>query len=921
MANTPKQDSDIPSLTGDAAAAVAHRGGHLQIIASAGSGKTETVSQRIATLVAEGTEPGEIVAFTFTEKAAEELKSRIRARVQAFAGDAAADKLGNMYVGTIHGFCFQLLTKYVGKYESYDVMDENQLAAFVQRQSTLLKVKDLDPDGRQFKGISKFRENLDVIENEMLGTEVLPDNLKFSVEKFYSLMDEYRLLTFGQQIAKAVEALQDPYVHAKVAKDIKHLIVDEYQDVNPAQEKLIELLAKPNGSADLVVVGDDDQAIYQWRGSTVENITTFAARYKDVTQFQLLANRRSRPPIVEAADNFAKSISNRLSKEMSAAREHNGPALDIISDYDTEEMEAIELAQSIKKLVSLGFEYRKIAVLVRGRSAYPAIMKAFEQFGIPVQPGGRTGLFDQPDADFLGRCFCWMVDFEWKKRFEFTREKVTLHDLEILAKGIYDLDSKSWKKIEKYLEVMKASVGIDSRKISFVTNVYELTALLGVADWDVKDVVLASRLGTIARFQGFIADYESVQKRSRQNIENEQEQIGASDQKDYYFKNLASLMINVAVDNYLDFEGEDDVKTNSVELMTVHASKGLEWDAVFLPSLTKKRFPSSRSGTSKDWLVPTELFDRLRYEGSDSDERRLFYVAMTRAREWLSLSAHVKVKKGNVQPSPYIQHVEAEYNEKLGYPKQWTLVGREIDEQDLQISYSEISAYLECGHSYWLRNLIGFPPAIIEEIGYGKAIHHLMRVIAEQTTERGKPLKPIDIDRILATDFFLPFANKAIASRFRESARKLVLKYMKDHSADMSRVWEVERPFELALPGVVVFGRADVILDKHEGKPDSLAIVDYKTNTEGRELDLQLQIYTIAGQREGLDVQGAFIHDLGSANREAVDTSPVALQSAIDVVTGAAQGIKERKFDAQPSVPKCGRCDVRAICRSAAAKP
>ena len=105
------EDFEIPTLTGHAADAVAHRGGHLQIIASAGSGKTETVSQRIATLVAEGTEPGEIVAFTFTEKAAEELKSRIRARVQAFAGDAAADKFGNMYVGTIHGFCFQLIWK------------------------------------------------------------------------------------------------------------------------------------------------------------------------------------------------------------------------------------------------------------------------------------------------------------------------------------------------------------------------------------------------------------------------------------------------------------------------------------------------------------------------------------------------------------------------------------------------------------------------------------------------------------------------------------------------------------------------------------------------------------------------------------------------------------------------------------------
>jgi len=143
---------------------------------------------------------------------------------------------------------------------------------------------------------------------------------------------------------------------------------------------------------------------------------------------------------------------------------------------------------------------------------------------------------------------------------------------------------------------------------------------------------------------------------------------------------------------------------------------------------------------------------------------------------------------------------------------------------------------------------------------------------------------------------------------------------MKDHSGDMSRIWEVERPFELALPGVVVIGRADVILDRHEGKTDSLAIVDYKTSTDGRELDLQLQIYTIAGQREGLDVQGAFIHDLGSANRESVDTSPAALQEAVNVVMEAAKGIKERKFEAQPTIPKCGRCDVRAICRSAAAK-
>ena len=917
MASLPTK-SDIPALEGDSLAAVRHRGGHLQIIASAGSGKTETVSQRIATLVAEGVDPSEIVAFTFTEKAAEELKARVRDRVEVFAGKSAADKLGNMYVGTIHGFCFQMLTRYVGKYESYDVMDENQLAAFVQRQAHFLKVKDLDPNGKLFRGMSIFRENLDVVENELLDTEDLPENLKFSIERFNQFMDEYRLLTFGQQIARAVEALQDADVHKKITSDIKHLIVDEYQDVNPAQEKLISLLAKPIGKADLVVVGDDDQAIYQWRGSSVDNITTFAKRYKKVTKFELLANRRSRPPIVEIADKFAKTIPGRLEKEMTAAREHNGPALDIVSDYESEEQEALELAASINSLVRRGFEYNKIAVLVRGRTSYPAIMRAFETHAIPVQPGGRVGLFDQPDADFLGRIFAWVADFPWKRRFEYTRESVDLADLELLAKSVYGIKGNAWKKFEKYLIELKSKVGTDSRKLDLVSEVYEISSMLGVREWDVKDPVFASRLGTIARFQGFIADFESVQKRSRQNPDSPEQQVGASDQKSYYFTNLASLMINVAVDEYIDFEGEDDVKTNSVELMTVHASKGLEWDAVFLPSLTKKRFPSSKSGQSKDWLVPTHLFDRHRYEGSDADERRLFYVAMTRAREWLSLSAHLKVKTGASKPSPYIDFIQSQYDEELAYPKDWVGDKNASDDQELQISYSDISAYLECGHSYWLRNLIGFPPVIVEEIGYGKAIHHLMRAIAEQTMAKGKPLKPIDIDRILATDFFLPYANNLIATRFRESARKLVLKYMKDHSDDMNRVWEVERPFELALPGVVVFGRADVILDKHQGKPDSLAIVDYKTSTEGRELDLQLQIYTVAGQREGLDVQGAFIHDLGSADRAPVDTSKKALDAAVKTVVDAAEGIKNREFEAKPTVPKCGRCDVRPICKAAA---
>jgi DNA helicase-2/ATP-dependent DNA helicase PcrA len=598
---------------------------------------------------------------------------------------------------------------------------------------------------------------------------------------------------------------------------------------------------------------------------------------------------------------------------MQSSREDNGPAVDIAASFDTEEIEASELAMTIQRLHRLGYRYSEMAVLVRGKVAYPAILEAFEQHKIPVQPGGRTGLFEQADADFLGRCIAWLVDYEWKKgRFNSQKEKITLESLKDLAITVYEIDEAGWKRFSGALAQFRMKVGQDSRTISFIDEIYELLDVLGVRDWDLEDPVRASRLGTIARFQKFIADYESIQMRARSTAEG---QVGASDQKKFYFTNLAALMLNYAISDYTDFEGEEDLQSDSVELMTVHAAKGLEWPIVFLPSLTKKRFPSSNSGRSRDWLVPTNLFDTARYEGGDADERRLFYVAMTRAREWLSLSAHQRVSKNTAPVSPYIQEAIGLHNSTLDFPAQWVSnAGDEVP--DIYISYSDLAAYLSCGYSYWLKNRIGFPPALVEEIGYGNAVHHLMRVIAEETQRRGKTLGASDIDKILATDFFLPFANKTLAERFKNRARQLVDTYMKDHASDMLRVWETERPFELALPGVVVSGRADVILDKEGGKEERLAIVDYKTEIDDRELGLQLQVYMAAGQREGLDVQGAYLHDLGAATRVAVDTSPEAIANAVQIVVNAADGIRNRDFTASPDKSKCSRCDVRAMCRA-----
>jgi DNA helicase-2/ATP-dependent DNA helicase PcrA len=559
-----------------------------------------------------------------------------------------------------------------------------------------------------------------------------------------------------------------------------------------------------------------------------------------------------------------------------------------------------------------------MAILVRTRSAYSAILKSLKTLHIPVTPGDRESLFEMEDAAFLGRVFAWFVDNDWPtSKHGSESEVVTLDSLKSLASGSYP--GLDWASAERFLIKTKSSVSsIDSRRVSLVDVGYELLGHLGVRDWNIDDNEIAARTGTIAKFMKFVADYEGMSKHSRTSTEEANRQIGSADQGTFYWLNFATLMRYFAMDSYRDFGGEDGVSSDAVELMTVHASKGLEWPIVFIPSLTAKRFPSSKRPDANKWIVSTNLFDVQRYEGTDADERRLFYVAATRAREWLSLSAHEKVKTQRTQPSPYIAEALEIYEGTLDFPAPWVSKTSSEDDDVLQITFSEIADYISCGLSYRLRNRIGFPPAIVEEIGYGRAVHHLLRALAEEATRTGKTLTPRDVERLMATDFFLPFAGKAVSDRFRESARKLIFNYLNDHGDDMKRIWQTERPFELALPGALVSGRADVILDRHDGLVDNLAIVDYKTSVGEQDFGLQLQVYTEAGIREGLDVRGAFIHDLKDGTRVAVDTAEGARARAVETVLEAVAGIRERKFDAKPHVMKCGHCDVRAICRVAA---
>lgn len=220
---------------------IAHRGGHLQVIACAGAGKTEAISRRVTSLIEEGVEPGQIIAFTFTERAATGLKQRITKRIAESKGQAFLDRLGPMFIGTIHAYCLRMLQDHVPEFGNFDVLDENKLAGLVSREHKRLEISKLGT--QHWRPIFDFLRNADVIENELLdplpmkGTPFGDCYLAFKQTLF-----RYHFLTYGLLISAAVKALARPEVFERVHGPLRHLIVDEYQDINPAQEKLIDLL-------------------------------------------------------------------------------------------------------------------------------------------------------------------------------------------------------------------------------------------------------------------------------------------------------------------------------------------------------------------------------------------------------------------------------------------------------------------------------------------------------------------------------------------------------------------------------------------------------------------------------------------------------------------------------------------------------
>ncbi|MGH9489631.1 MAG: ATP-dependent helicase [Terriglobales bacterium] len=921
--------ADTVALSAEQLRVVASKNARIQVIACAGSGKTETMARRIVRLLAEGAEPAAIVAFTFTERAAAGLKNRVLQRYAEARGEAECRKLGPLSIGTIHAYCFRLLQEHAPHFSGFDLADEHRLAALLSREYRRLKLDGLRIL-RHWTTVRDFLHNAEAVENELIPEGSLSGPFAGCYREFCRRLERYRLLTYGRIITQAVALLEDATLAAAVRGGLRHLIVDEYQDVNPAQEKLITLLAAP--PVQLCVVGDDDQAIYQWRGSDVANITEFAQRYPGCDRFPLAINRRSTRAIITAANRFVPSIGPRLDKDMRPAEGAADGLAPVCWTAANGAAEAEEIAAQIERLHNAGYAYREIAVLFRSvRTSARPLIDALTKRGILPACGGRTGLFQQPEARLLGQTYAWLTRNKWRSEEHGAGSEVSLPGLLADYSRAFGLGSEAQRSLRERLEQWRSEAVQERREGNLVGEYYQLLNVLGVVAWNLEDSATATRMGVLARFSGLLADFEHMKRRARfENGDGGEQYRGGQSGGLWFYRQLFSYMQYYALGAYEDFAGEESLGQDAVNLLTVHQAKGLEWPVVFVPSLTARRFPSSRTNQRQNWLAPLTEEQRRRYEGSDTDERRLFYVALTRAREALYLSTFDRTARNQAKPSPFFAEMAGDTLACTPLPLPAAAARHQPGPTEpAELAFSDLALYERCPKAYRLRNLLGFQPKLARELGYGRAVHSVLRAMADLAQREGRAPSEAEAEEILKQEFYLPYANAAALPPMRRAAQALVTAYRQRFGEDLLRTWDTERPLTLAVDGARIQGRADVILDRESGEAGALALADYKTAADDS-LELhafQLAVYAAAARDEGLNVRAAYLHELSTGLnasaaeheiRRAVPVGPAEAQAARAKAGAIVGDISARRFPPRPAPATCGQCDVRPVCGDAA---
>ncbi|MFW6131934.1 MAG: ATP-dependent helicase, partial [Candidatus Aminicenantaceae bacterium] len=880
-------------------AAVIHEQHPLLIIAGAGTGKTKVITHRIAYLVASKlAQPEEILAVTFTEKAANEMEERVDVLIPY--------SYSFVEISTFNSFGERILRDYgleLGLSPDFKLLDEVEQAIFFRKHIFKFPMKYFRPLSSPIKYIQGILGNIKKLKQE----DVKPEEyLEYSKDlevkasngeeeevalKHREMADIYSIyqqmlreegkIDFEDQVMLVIDLLKKrPSVLQKLQDKYKYILVDEFQDTNYVQFELLKFLAAKHEN--ITVVGDDDQSIFRFRGASLSNILNFMDYYPDAKTIVLTTNYRSTQAILDSAYKLIKlNNPNRLEyklsdkidikKHLKSIAKETGKDIFMLQ-FDTISHEADRIAEIIAELGQRGFKYSDCAILVRRNTDAIPFLKALNIKEIPYRFSGSRGLYSREEVKILIAFIRALTDFDDSKSLFFLalsqiykvdpydltlvsnyaqKKNITLHKL---FKGIYE-----GKNILEISSLSKEKIGkIYSNLLYFIKFAASQNAGRVIYAFLEKSGFLKS----LIEEQDLEAEVEIKNIRIFfDKVKNFSELV--EDDSIYAFSQHLELLQQVG-DNPASAEAE--LEQDAVNVLTVHKAKGLEFSVVFMVSLIKDRFPGRNV---KDKIpIPIEIMKEELPEKENylQEERRLFYVGMTRAKKllyftWAKDYGLKRLKKvspfilealdlSNI-PDEVIRKSDAEeikrYSAKNISRRNYSIgEGKAV----LSLSYFQVENYLTCPMKYKFKHKmkIQVPPS--HNVVFGRVLHNAIYFYL-MNKMKGKKIS----EEEFLSKYRDMWINEGYLSREHEEMRKnsgekaLRMFYRKEEKSDRSPLY-IEQSFKWYQGNVRFTGRWDRIEQTKKG----ILIMDYKatevkdqkTADEKAENSLQMNLYALS---------------------------------------------------------------------------
>lgn len=949
--------------------AVTHKEGPLLIIAGAGTGKTTVITRRIAWLLSEGlAKTQEILALTFTDKAAQQMQERVDVLVPYGYTD--------IWISTFHAFGDKLLRENAiicGMNPDFKVLTQSEAAVFFREHlfefnlsyyrplsdptrfinaliSLFSRAKDEDVTPKEYlqyaQGLLVEAKNdpADAAKQEEASAQM---EAASCYAKYQELLVKEGLVDFGNQFYQALELLRShPLALKRYQEQFKYILVDEFQDTNFSQFQIVKLLAGLHKN--ITVVADDDQCIYRWRGAAYSNVLNFISTYPEAEKISLIKNYRSTQPILESAYRLIQNnnperfeVKANINKRLVGLSD-KGKAPEHLH-FDTSSTEADHVAKLIKERVcAKDFKYRDFAILVRSNSDAEPFLQALNMQDIPWQFSGNQGLYareevklciyflraianlsDSPSLYYLVSSEVYALNLaELSLCAHYARRRnrplysvfEELGDIEELA----SLSEKFRKKTEEVLIDLRKFLEISRRETtgrllySFLTETGYLKRLTGKASLENE-----AKIQNIAKFFSIVRDFELVAKEDRL----------------MYFVNYLNLMIEAGDDPPTV---EADLDSDAVNVLTIHKAKGLEFRVVFMVSLVNGRFPWPRRRQQIE--LPDALIKEMLPAGDFhiQEERRLFYVGMTRAKEELYLTSAAdyggsRLKKisqfvpealGREDKAKEKQKAQAiEFIERFA-PRKDSLPAENAsmpEKKIVALSYYHIDDYLTCPLKYKYVNILRVPIMEHHTVIYGRAMHDAVSKYF-QFGMAGKKMELAGLLQAFKESFdpqgFLDAKHQE--ERFRTGQRALG-RFFSAEEERRSHPLSIEEGFTFMLEGNKITGRFDRV-DKRE---DGIVIMDFKTSEIKQQKDadkrakesMQLKLYALAYRNIfGVLPSGVELYFLesGIIGRHKIEEAD--LEEIKESIKEVACGIRKQDFSAKPTYMACNYCAYNQIC-------